>query len=154
MTAYPVYHYCVALDEAGAPIVCASHDLRANMCELGEESAPDYAAHTWRRNSYAAGVAAAGMRDARPDDFGAFPLRDDLLTAMCSVVARLCAFYDIPLDPSGISTHAEAALADGYFGAGEGQRWDIARLQPSPAQLETREAALTGDVLRARIRAA
>jgi len=154
VTAYPAYHFCVALDGAGFPIVCATHDLRSNMRELGDAGALDYAAHTWGRNSYAAGVATAGMQDARPDDFGAFPLRDDLLTATCSVVARLCSFYDIPLDRDAVATHAEAALADGYFGAGEGQRWDIARLEPSPAPLEPREAALTGDVLRARIRAA
>jgi hypothetical protein len=94
------------------------------------------------------------MAGATPHDFGAFPLRDDLLEALCRVAAIVAAHYAIPVEPGFVATHAEAALEDGYFGAGDDERWDIARLAPDPHPLRAEEATLIGDLLRARIRRA
>ena len=94
------------------------------------------------------------MRDARPDDFGRFPLLDPTLALACATAARLCAFYRIPVDAEHVRTHAEAAVEDGYFGSGDDERWDIARLSARPEPLDATEAASVGDVLRARIEAA
>jgi hypothetical protein len=152
-TTYPAYHFCIALGADGAPALVATHDLRANMRDV-RGAAPPYAAHTAGRNSYAIGIAVCGMADATPHDFGAYPLREDLLGLACETAARLCARYAIPIDARFVRTHAEAALDDGYFGAGEEERWDIARLAPSPEPLEARDAARVGDALRARIAAA
>jgi hypothetical protein len=76
-----------------------------------------------------------------------------LLGTFYNVAARLCAAYAIEIDADHVLTHAEAALADGYFGSGDEERWDIARLAPSNAPLEEWEAADTGERLRAHIRA-
>ncbi len=151
-TVFPAYHACIALDPDGVPVVRVSGDLRASMRDV-REPGPAYAAHTLGRNSYAIGLAVCGMRDARPDDFGAFPLLEPMVSLACATAARLCAFYGIPVDAAHVLTHAEAAVADGYFGCGADERWDIARLAPHPAPLRPADAALVGEALRARIRA-
>jgi hypothetical protein len=150
VTAYGAYHVCVALDADAQPVALATHDLRANMCDVREGRSP-YAAHTSDRNSYAIGLAVCGMAGATPHDFGLFPLRDDMIAATCATAARLAAFYEIALDAEHIFTHAEAALTDGYFGTGDDERWDIARLAPSPQALCADEARRAGDALRAMI---
>lgn len=144
------YHFCVALSDDGRPAVIATHDLRANMRDVRADDAP-YAAHTRGRNSHAIGIAVCGMRDARPDAFGPFALRADLLAAMCALAAGLARAYGIALDRDGIATHAEAAVADGYFGCGEDERWDIARLHAETRPLVPGDARAVGDELRARI---
>jgi hypothetical protein len=152
VTVFDAYHVCIGLDPTGAPVARATHDLRANMRDVRAEPGP-YAAHTAGRNSYAIGLAVCGMRDAAPHDFGAFPLRDDLVALACRTAAALCAFYRIPVDAGHVRTHAEAALEDGYFGCGEDERWDIARLCASPAPLVPADAVRAGGILRARIAA-
>ncbi len=152
-TTYPAYHVCVGLDERGAPRAFVTHDVRANMRDVRAGDAP-YAAHTAGRNAFAIGVAICGMRDATPHDFGAYPLRDDLVDLTCATVAAACAAYAIPLDPAHVLTHAEAAVVDGYFGDAAEQRWDIARFAAGDAPLEPGEARAAGDVLRARVAAA
>jgi len=152
-TVFPAYHVCIALDPRGEPVAHVTHDLRANMRDV-REPGPPYAAHTAGRNSHAIGLAICGMRDATPHDFGAFPLLEPMLALGCAAAARLCAFYGIAIEPAHVLTHAEAALADGYFGSGEDQRWDIARLSPRSTPLVPDDAARAGDELRARIRAA
>jgi hypothetical protein len=145
-TVYPAYHYCIAWD--GTPIVVTTNDLRANMRDVYASNDP-YAAHTYRRNSFSAGLSVMSMQHATPADFGAFPLRDEAIEAMCRVAGRLLAFYG--LDAARICTHAEAAIEDGYYGAeGDDVRWDIARLEPSSLPLTEEEARTTGDRLRAR----
>jgi hypothetical protein len=153
VTTYPAYHFCVGLDGAGAALVTETHDLRANMRDVRGGNAP-YAAHTAGRNSFAIGIAVCGMRDATPHDFGAFPLRDDLVGLACETAARLCATYAIPVVAAHVRTHAEAALDDGYFGSGADERWDIARLRPSSDPLVAGDAVRVGDALRSRIDAA
>ena len=147
---FPAYHFC--LRGAADVTVVQTHDLRANMRDV--RLAPDapYAAHTSGRNSWSIGIAVCGMAGARPDDFGRFPLHDAQIDGLCRVAWALADFYGIA--PAAIRTHAEAALEDGYFGAGgDEQRWDIARLAPRPEPLAPIEATLTGDLLRARIAA-
>jgi hypothetical protein len=147
-TVYPAYHYCVS--GARDPLVHHTHDLRANMRDVRAEPSLPYAAHTRGRNSWALGLAVAAMRDATPADFGACPLSEPQVEALCRVAAVLARFYAIA--PGAIRTHAEAALDDGYFGAGGDEvRWDIARLRPAPAPLAPAEASATGDWLRTRI---
>lgn len=147
-TVYPAYHFCVS--GAAGPRVHHTHDLRENMRDVRADPALPYAAHTRGRNSWSIGIAVAAMRDATPSDFGAFPVGAAQLDALCRVAARLARFYAI--DPGAIRTHAEAALEDGYFGAGgDDLRWDIARLRPSAAPLAPDEATATGEWFRTRI---
>jgi N-acetylmuramoyl-L-alanine amidase len=145
---FPAYHFCLA--GAVDVVVHQTHDLRENMREVYREPEQPYAAHTRGRNSYSIGISIAAMRDATPSDFGEFPMTQAQLDAMCRLAAGLARFYEI--DVAAIRTHAEAALDDGYFGAGSDDlRWDIARLRPSAAPLEPHEANVTGDWFRKRI---
>ena len=131
-------------------LVHHTHDLRENMRDVRLDPALPYAAHTRVRNSWSIGLSVAAMRGATPSDFGAYPLTEPQLDALCRVAATLAAFYAI--DVAHVRTHAEAALDDGYFGAGsESSRWDIARLRPAPEPLRPGEATATGDWFRNRI---
>jgi N-acetylmuramoyl-L-alanine amidase len=147
---FPAYHYCVTFID-GRPGIVQTNDLRANMRDVREAPDLPYAAHTAGRNSYAAGISVMGMQDARPDDFGPYPLVDAAVEALCRVAGSIAAFYDIPVDAGHVLTHAEAALIDGYFGTAAQERWDIARLAPSPQPLAPDDARRTGEELRRRI---
>jgi hypothetical protein len=148
-TSFDAYHFCVAR-RMGVWEAVNTHDLRANMRDVSAFEGP-YAAHTAGRNSFAIGIAVCGMRDARPDDFGDFPLCEAAVDATCELTARLCAAYAIPVDAAHVRTHAEAAVQDGYFGSGEDERWDIARLIPAAAPLVASEATSVGEVLRDKV---
>jgi len=148
-TVFPAYHFCVSGPVAVR--VHATHDLRANMRDVHAAPAGTYAAHTAGRNSYCAGIAICAMQAAVPDDFGGAPLTSEQIAGLCAVAAALVRCYTIPL--AQVRTHAEAAVDDGYFGAAEDERWDIARLQPSKAALTRAEAAAVGDQLRCQIAA-
>jgi hypothetical protein len=152
-TTYASYHVCIALGDSGVPVASFTSDVRANMRDV-RGSDDGYAAHTSGRNSYSIGLAICAMRDATPSDFGPYPLRDDLIALACRAAAGLCRAYAIPVDRAHVYTHAEAALEDGYFGRGQDERWDIARLTPSPEPLRPDDAVQTGDELRRRVRAA
>ena len=147
---YPAYHFCIAL-RGGIPAVVATHALEANARDV-RQAGSGYAAHVAGRNSFAIGVAICGMRDATPQDFGPFPLRDDMVELACAHVAKLCAAYGIPVDAEHVRTHAEAAVDDGYFGVGEDERWDVARLRARARPLSPADARAIGDELRTRIR--
>ena len=144
---FPAYHWC--LTGAQHVVVHHTHDLRENMRDVRGVPPSPYAAHTAGRNSWSIGIAVAAMADATPADFGAYPITAAQVDALCIVAARLAALYGIAV--AAIRTHAEAALDDGYFGDGEGARWDIARLRASRKPLVPAEATATGDVFRARI---
>jgi hypothetical protein len=144
---YPAYHFCLTGPDRVE--VHQTHELRENMRDLRREPGASYAAHTRGRNSWSIGLAIAAMRDATPSDFGAFPLTAAQLEGLCRVAARLAAFYAI--DVAAIRTHAEAALEDGYFGAGDDERWDIARLRAATEPLRPQEAHATGAWFRTRI---
>ncbi|HYW53960.1 MAG TPA: hypothetical protein VE826_08320 [Dongiaceae bacterium] len=144
---FPAYHFCISRPDD--VLVHQTHDLRANMQDVRRESALPYAPHTRGRNSWAIGLSIAAMQEAKPDDFGPFPITQPQLDALCEVAARLAAFYGISV--AAVRTHAEAALEDGYFGDGPDQRWDIARLRAAPEPLRPAEATETGDWFRQRI---
>jgi hypothetical protein len=147
-TVFPAYHFC--LSGASNVSVHATHDLRANMRDVRIDASRAYAAHTQGRNSYAAGIAVCAMQGATPFDFGRYPLSAEQIEALCIVAATVVRAYGIAL--TGVRTHAEAALEDGYFGAGNDDvRWDIARLKPSSEPLRAGEARAAGDALRRRI---
>jgi hypothetical protein len=152
-TVYEAYHFCVGVDGAGEIFVVETHDLRENMRDLRTDPEISYAAHTRGRNSFCAGIAVLAMRDARPDDFGPFPLTEGLIAGLCVVTASLARAYGLPCTPDAIATHAEAACEDGYFGCGPDERWDIARLKPSAQPLVAADAVRAGDELRRRIAA-
>jgi hypothetical protein len=147
VTVYPAYHFCLA--GARELVVHHTHDLRENMRDVRDAPDEPYAAHTRGRNSWSIGLAVAAMHDARPDDFGTAPITPEQVEGLCVVAAHLARTYAIPI--AAIRTHAEAALEDGYFGDGDEQRWDIARLLPAADALVPQEATQTGDAFRARI---
>jgi hypothetical protein len=90
-----------------------------------------------------------GMQDARPNDFGAYPITEASTRALGVAIARLATFYAIPIDAEHVMTHAEAAIIDGYFGLDEiEERWDLARLRPSPSPLCEQDAREAGAQLR------
>ncbi len=150
-TVYPAYHFCIGLDGSSKPFVAQTSDLRLNMRDVRTEPQQPYTAHTRGRNSFAAGLSIMCMQDARPADFGKFPLTMNLIDALCYVTARVATFYGITTDPDMVMTHAEAAVIDGYFGPEPEQRWDIARLASSAVPLREADAAAVGDELRQRI---
>ncbi len=149
---FPAYHFCIALDEANEIIVVNTHDVRENMRGVYDSPEEPYAAHTRKRNSFALGISVMGMQDSKPEDFGPYPLTDELVDALCRVAAKLAACYDVPVDADRIMTHAEAAVRDGYFGTAPEQRWDIARLKPDARPLVPQDAIDAGNELRNRIR--
>jgi hypothetical protein len=146
---FSAYHVC--LRGAHDVEVVVTHDLRANMRDLRREPDEPYAAHVAGRNSFLAGIAICAMEGATPHDFGRWPLTPMQLDALVVVARELATAYALPVDT--IRTHAEFACDDGYFGCGDDERWDIARLEPSDAPLAREEARAVGDVLRARIAA-
>jgi hypothetical protein len=148
---FPAYHFCVALNEANEVIVVNTHDVRENMRAVHEAPDKPYAQHTRNRNSFALGIAVMGMQDSKPDDFGPYPLTEELLDALCLVGAKLAAHYNVLVDAEHIMTHAEAAVRDGYFGTEPEQRWDIARLKPDRRRLVPQDAFVAGNELRRRI---
>lgn len=149
---FPAYHFCVATAQDGEIVVVNTHDVRENMREVYKEPETPYAAHTRGRNSFAIGISVMAMEGARPDDFGAFPLTPELVDALCFAGAKLAGYYNVPIDPEHVMSHAEAALRDGYFGTEPEQRWDIARLRAEPRPLEERDAVAAGDELRSKMK--
>ncbi len=148
-TVFPAYHFCVS-QAGGEVFVSETNDLRANMRDV--RAGGDYAAHTQGRNSFAAGIALMGMRDATPSDFGPYPVTRPLLEGLCFVAAAIASFYAIPVEAANLLTHAEAAAADGYFGDGPDERWDIARFAPDSRPLAIGEAFAAGEELRELVR--
>jgi hypothetical protein len=150
-TVFPAYHFC--LRGAAEVEVVATHDVRANMRDLRSGEPGAYAAHVAGRNSWSVGIAVCAMGGATPADFGRWPITTAQVEALARVAHVVAQAYGVPLD--AIRTHAEAALIDGYFGAGDDDcRWDIARLTPSAAPLAADEARAIGNFLRERIAAA
>ncbi len=151
-TVYPAYHFCIARAADGRILVVQTHDPRANMRDVYADPEVPYAPHTYRRNSFALGIAIMAMRDATPSNFGAFPLTPELIDALCLVAATVAAHYRIPIEAEHVMSHAEAAIRDGYFGDGDDERWDIARTQANAHPLVPHDALATGDALRERMR--
>ncbi len=149
---FPAYHFCLASRDDGTLVVVNTHDVRENMRNVYEAPDDPYAAHTRGRNSFALGIAIMAMENATPHDFGDYPLTQALVDGFCLLAARLAQAYAIPIDAVHVMSHAEAALADGYFGTQPEQRWDIARLSADSRPLMPQEAAETGELLRRKMR--
>lgn len=149
---FPAYHFCVATRDDGEIVVVNTHDVRENMRDVYEAPDDPYAAHTRKRNSHALGISIMAMQGSSPEDFGAYPLTEDLIDGLCLVGARLAEFYGVPIDAEHIMSHAEAALHDGYFGTAPEQRWDIARLKAEPRPLVENDGITVGEELRTRMR--
>jgi len=150
---FPAYHFCVATDDDGEIVVVNTHDPRANMRDVYAEPEQPYAQHTRGRNSFALGISIMSMEGSKPDDFGAYPLTEPLIDALCYVGAKIAAFYGVPIDADHVMSHAEAARIEGYFGTADNERWDIARLSAAPRPLVEEDAVTVGDELRRRMRA-
>lgn len=149
---FPAYHFCVATKPSGDIVVVNTHDVRENMRNVYDAPDEPYAAHTRGRNSYALGISIMAMESSRPEDFGRYPLTEELIDALCSVGAKLASFYNVPIDAEHIMSHAEAALHDGYFGTRPEERWDIARLQAEARALVPQDGVDVGEELRSRMR--
>lgn len=149
---FPAYHFCVATAGAGEIVVVNTHDVRENMRNVYDAPDEPYAAHTRGRNSFALGISIMAMENSRPEDFGAFPLTEPLIDALCLVGAKLAKYYGVSIEAEHIMSHAEAALHDGYFGTLPEERWDIARLRAEPRPLVPQDGVDVGEELRARMR--
>lgn len=149
---FPAYHFCIATRDDGVIVVVNTHDVRENMRNVYDAPDDPYAAHTRKRNSHALGISIMAMQGATPQDFGEYPLTEELIDGLCLVGARLAAFYNVPVDAGHIMSHAEAALHDGYFGTAPEQRWDIARLKAEARPLVENDAITAGEELRSRMR--
>jgi hypothetical protein len=149
---FPAYHFCVAIDDAGEIVVVNTHDVRENMRNVYEQPETPYAQHTRGRNSHALGISIMGMQGSTPQNFGDYPLTEELIDALCLVGAKLANAYGVTIDADHVMSHAEAAYHDGYFGTEPEQRWDIARLRADPRPLEPHDALDIGEQLRSRMR--
>lgn len=151
---FPAYHFCVTSDENGELLVVNTHDVRENMRDVYQAPDEPYAAHTRGRNSYALGISMMAMEGAKPDDFGAYPLTEELIDGLCLLAAKLAKYYGVPIDAEHVMSHAEAALHDGYFGTEPEERWDIARLRAEDRPLVEQDGIDVGEELRTRMRKA
>lgn len=149
---FPAYHFCVATGDDGDILVVNTHDVRENMRNVYEKPETPYAQHTRGRNSYSLGISIMSMEGSKPDDFGKYPLTEELIDGLCLLAAKLAKYYDVPIDAEHIMSHAEAALHDGYFGTEPQERWDIARLHAEPRPVVPQDGIDVGEELRTRMR--
>jgi N-acetyl-anhydromuramyl-L-alanine amidase AmpD len=103
-----------------------------------------YAAHTLNCNTGAIGVSLCGMAGAieRPFAAGSAPLRQSQVAVMCSLVAKLCRQYGIPVTRQTVLSHAEVQPTLGIQQRG---KWDIAWL---PGMDKPGDPVAVGDRLR------
>ena len=144
-----------------------THDPQDNVVGLNDRP---MAAHTYKRNAGAVGIAITGMDGAGvgPHDFGADPVTVMGLTHLCAAGAAVAGKYGISIaglssgtpyggEPS-ILTHAEAAMRVGnppQYADYRSERWDLASLAPLPTDvsLTPQMAETCGNALRALARA-
>jgi hypothetical protein len=151
---FPAYHFCVTRNANGELLVVNTHDVRENMRDVYKAPDEPYAAHTRGRNSHALGISIMAMEGSTPQDFGKYPLTEELIDGLCLLAAKLAKYYDVAVDADHIMSHAEAAVLDGYFGTAPEERWDIARLRPEPRPVVRQDAIDVGEELRERTRRA
>lgn len=103
-----------------------------------------YAAHTRNCNTGSIGVSLCGMGGAVESPFsaGKWPLTKAQWDVLADVLAELCEFYQIPVTPQTVLSHAEV---QGTLGIAQRQKWDIARLPFDPS---LKGAKAVGDHLR------
>jgi hypothetical protein len=162
--------------EAGDWVMIVTHDPRDNAAGLTSGVG---AAHTWRRNTGAVGVAIAGMTGAMQQHFGPAGVTPIGLDHLCAAAAAFASRYGINAlgmvehgsthaDNNGdlvnttgeqsVLTHAECASIDGYlcgFTSDPDCRWDLGSLVALPADMSLTKAMVwrCGDALRQRVQA-
>ena len=100
--------------------------IKLNSGSVKKESG--YAAHTLNCNSGSIGVSLCGMLNATENPLfaGKYPLTEEQWNdALPQVLAELCQFYNIPITPKTVLTHAEVQKNLGITQRG---KWDIAWL--------------------------
>jgi N-acetyl-anhydromuramyl-L-alanine amidase AmpD len=109
-----------------------------------------YAAHTLNCNTGSIGVSLCGMVAAqeRPFAKGPYPITQPQIAVMCSLVAKLCHQYGIPVKRETVLSHAEVQPTLGIKQRG---KWDIAWL---PGMDAAGDPVAVGDKMRADISAA
>ena len=107
-----------------------------------------YAAHTWKLNSYSIGVALDAMAGAkeRPFSWGKYPITEVQVEAMCKLVAALSIQYGVPITPETVLTHAEVQPT---LGVKQKFKWDITVL---PGMSKPGDPVKVGQVLRDKIK--
>jgi hypothetical protein len=83
-----------------------------------------------------------------PFDPGKYPMTQKQWSAMCNAVAELCSFYNIPIDPKTVLSHAEV---QGTLGITQSGKWDYTRLAFDDT---TKGAKACGDKLRSNVKTA
>lgn len=106
-----------------------------------------YAAHTKGCNTGAIGVSICGMAGAqeRPFSPGSYPIRQPQVAVMCSLVARLCREYGIPITRQTVLSHAEVQPT---LGIAQNGKIDIMWL---PGMDDMQNPVSVGDILRSDI---
>jgi N-acetyl-anhydromuramyl-L-alanine amidase AmpD len=109
-----------------------------------------YAAHTLNCNTGSIGVALAGMAGAVEAPFaaGPYPIKQPQVAILCSLVAKLCRQYGIPVTRQTVLSHAEVQPTLGIKQRG---KWDVAWLPGFPKPIDPVSVGdrLRGDILEA-----
>lgn len=136
------YHFIVSRDGGITP---GKDKVEDNIPPLVEGQ---YAAHTWKLNSYSIGVALDAMAGAteRPFSWGHYPLSTKQVDALCLLVATLSTKHGVPVTPETILTHAEVQPT---LGVKQKFKWDITVL---PGMTEPQGPRVVGDILREKIK--
>lgn len=133
------YHYVIA--QSGE--VFTGVPVEQNMRTLVDGD--EYAKHTKGMNSYAVGVALAGMNGAKEGGpYGDHPITEGQMDAACWFVGQLCRAWDLPVSPATVFSHAEAESLHGVKQAG---KWDITVLPWD----ETVSPTEVGEYIRGRV---
>lgn len=140
------YHFLIEHDERFPEIVRGHHSIMANIPPLREGK---YAAHTYRANSYAVGVAICGMKGAkdRPLRAGKYPITKEQWELTVQLIAEMVVHFGLKVDGKTILTHAEVTANLGIKQRG---KWDIAFL---PFWKRRLSAAEIGTKLRTDVKA-
>lgn len=136
------YHIIVSGD---GEIVKGDNDISDNV-STGDG---DYAAHTRGFNTGVIGVSMACMAGAieNPFNAGRFPMTRVQWDTMMMVIANLADFYNIPVSPRTILSHAEV---QGTLGIQQRGKWDFTRLAFDPT---VKGAKQCGDRMRREVAA-
>lgn len=139
-------HYHFGIDGA-AQVHEGDHTPEDNISTADN----DYAAHTYRANTGAIGVAVCAMAGASEVggriNWGSAPMLDQQINGLIRLTAELCDRYGIPVTRETVLSHAEV---EPTLGIAQRGKWDIRCL---PGDYSLRPAVEVGDVLRDRVRA-
>lgn len=123
LTWFGDYHLCILGPPRDGEVI-RSHPFLHNLRDIAPGM--EYAAHTWRRNSWRLGIAVMAMYGATSGNYGAFPPTPKQIEVMCALAALAVVRYAPPMLDAFVRTHCEWARTDGYFP----NRWDWMREAP------------------------